>query len=162
MIVYRSFSGLLLSDGNCSSFYCTESLESVHSNDSFKRFVHQIVQCSPTPWTDKQPNNRSFSSLISSEVHNVNQLLCPEWVTDWHSATFGTVRERESRPQRRESWMSDSVKVIHVLASLVANNLLRTWIMFALLLESAWTWFTSDGVIKIIDTYQYSYRFYNM
>ena len=29
---------------------------------------------------------------------NVNQLLCPEWVGEWHSATFSTVREHELRP----------------------------------------------------------------
>ena len=57
------------SDGNGSSFYCTESLESIHWNDLFKRFVHRIVQCCPTPWTGKQPNDPSFSSLFSPEDH---------------------------------------------------------------------------------------------
>ena len=31
--------------GQSRSFQCTESLESVRSKDSFKRFVHRIVQC---------------------------------------------------------------------------------------------------------------------
>ena len=74
------------SDGKGSSFYCTESLESIHQNDSFKRFVHRIVQCSPTPWTDKQPNDLSFSSWFSPEVHV--HLLRDGAFTDYSTQSF--------------------------------------------------------------------------
>ena len=60
------------SDGNGSYFYCTESLDSVH--------------CSPTPWTDKQPDDPSLSSLISPEVHV--HLLRDGAFTDYSSHSF--------------------------------------------------------------------------
>ena len=41
--------------------------------------------------------------ILAVQNLNMNQLLCPEWVSEWHSATGSTVRERESRPQRQFS-----------------------------------------------------------
>ena len=41
--------------------------------------------------------------ILAVRLLNINQLLCPEWVSEWHSATFSTVGERESLPQRQFS-----------------------------------------------------------
>ena len=50
----------------------------------------------------------------------MNQLLCPEWVGEWHSATFSTVREWESHPQRQFSVCSRFANHERITA--------RTWI----------------------------------
>ena len=50
----------------------------------------------------------------------MNQLLCPEWVGEWHSATFSTVREWESHPQQQFSLCSRFMNHEQITA--------RTWI----------------------------------
>ena len=92
--------------------------------------------------------------VIAVRLMTVNQLLRSEWLTDWHSATFSSVHERESRPQRCESWVSDSTDVIHVLAFLVREWPVEDVNHVCVVTESAWTWITfanaSDGV-NVID-----------
>ena len=39
--------------------------------------------------------------ILAVRLLDVNKLLCPEWEGEWHSATFSTARERESRPQQQ-------------------------------------------------------------
>ena len=41
--------------------------------------------------------------ILAAQLLNMNQLLCPVWVSERHSTTFSTVRERESHPQRQFS-----------------------------------------------------------
>ena len=73
--------------------------------------------------------------ILAVRLLNVYQLLCPEWVSERHSATLSTVRERESRPQRCESWVSDSATWFTSWRPSFANDLLRMWITFALSLN---------------------------
>ena len=61
--------------------------------------------------------------ILAVRLLNMNQLLCPEWVSEWHSATFNTVCERESHPHWRESRSRSTVT------------------------ESAWRWITFANVI---------------
>ena len=49
--------------------------------------------------------------MLAVQLLNVNQLLCPESVSDWHSATFSTVRERESRPQQVVQWTNWATRI---------------------------------------------------
>ena len=49
-------------------------------------------------WTWFYTDVSNTALILAVRWLNVNQLLCPEWVSEWRSATFSTVRERESHP----------------------------------------------------------------
>ena len=71
--------------------------------------------------------------ILAVRLLNVNQLLCPEWVSDTASLS-AQESERESRLQRRESWVTAQMWFTSWRPSF-ANDLLRTWITFALSLN---------------------------
>ena len=51
-------------------------------------------------------NVSNTALVLAVWLLNENQLLCPEWVTDWRSATFGTVRETSPGESRSWTWVT--------------------------------------------------------
>ena len=104
------------SDGNGSSFHCTESLESIHQNDLFKRFVHQFALSLESAWTWI-----TLANVMAGPQQVVRERGMPGHESHshchWISMNVNHVREHDGRSSAGHS---------------------RTWV-------TARTWFTSSA-----------------